>query len=99
MKLCAYDKCDIWFEPTTHNMKYHSDLCCKLATNERIMRKYYERKAGKAARAGTTRICVTPGCQTVLSRYNEHVVCQKCEAEIRANERRALKNKLLGNGS
>lgn len=96
MKICAYDKCGIEFEPTTHNMKYHSDQCCRDATNERIMRRYYERKEAKRDRAGNTRICATIGCGTVLSRYNEFVVCQKCESEIRAAERDTLKKRLLG---
>lgn len=86
--VCAYKECGKVFTKTTHNQKYHDDECCRLATNARIMEKYYERKA---RRGGAKRICKTPGCQTVLSRYNASKYCAKCEGEA---EKQA-KNDLL----
>ena len=42
--ICANKDCAIDFDARTHNQKYCSDECCRLATNKRIMEKYYERK-------------------------------------------------------
>lgn len=86
--VCAYKECGKVFTKATHNQKYHHEECCRLATNARIMEKYYERKA---RRGGAKRICRTPGCQTELSRYNESKVCGKCEA----NEEKKAKADLL----
>ncbi len=86
-KRCAYELCGEEFEAKTHNMKYCSDEHCKLATNARIMRKYYE---SKARRKGAVRVCATPGCSTLLSRYNEKKVCAKCEAEAETQSRQKL---------
>ena len=76
--VCAYEECGKLFTKTTHNQKYHEGECCRLATNARIMKKYYERKARKG---GAKRFCATPGCQTLLSRYNPEKICAKCEEQ------------------
>jgi hypothetical protein len=76
--VCAYKECGRVFIKATHNQKYHEEECCRLATNARIMEKYYERKE---RRGGAKRICKTPGCQTKLSRYNASKYCATCEAE------------------
>lgn len=76
--VCAYKECGIVFVKTTHNQKYHDEECCRLATNARIMEKYYEKKE---RRGGAKRICATPGCTTQLSRYNASKICAKCEAD------------------
>lgn len=80
---CANEGCDIEFEPKTHNQKYHSDECCRLATNRRIMEKYYARRD---QRQGKTRYCKICG-ETKLSRYNDSQVCGSCKlsSEIKAN--------------
>ena len=91
--ICAYTECGLEFEPTTHNQKYHTDECCRRATNARLMEQYYERKA---RRQGRIRVC-DRGCGTRLSRYNDGKTCQKCEAEVKANERDALWNLLRSN--
>lgn len=75
--VCAYKECGKIFTKATHNQKYHNEECRTLATNARIMEKYYERKA---RRGGAKRICDTRGCQTVLSRYNASKFCAKCQA-------------------
>jgi hypothetical protein len=84
---CARKECDVIFERSTHNQKYHDEECCRLATNARIMEKYYERKA---RRGGVKRICETPGCQTLLSRYNASKLCSKCEGQKAEQERQNL---------
>lgn len=91
---CAYVECGLEFTPTTHNQKYHTDECCRKATNARLMEQYYERKA---RRQGRVRVCATADCDTKLSRYNDGKVCQKCEAEAVADARVELLNFLRGN--
>lgn len=91
---CANPKCDIVFERKRHNQKYHDEACCREATNDKLKQKYHERKA---RRAGKLRICKTPGCGTVLSKYNPGDVCGKCEAE-HEKERKALLRRLFGDG-
>lgn len=81
--VCANDGCEIEFVKATHNQKYHSDECCRLATNRRIMEKYYARRD---QRQGKTRYC--KACNvTKLSRYNDSLVCGSCQhqAELTAN--------------
>lgn len=81
--------------PKTHNMKYCSDEHLRLATNARIMEKYYERKD---RRGGKKRICSTKGCQTILSRYNESKYCSKCDAK-RVHEQNKKLLDVLTNGN
>ena len=71
--ICANKECAKSFDAKTHNQKYCSDECCRVATNRRIMEKYYERKA---IRNGALRICK---CGNKLSRYNAGNVCSICE--------------------
>ena len=70
---CLNLECTLEFEPKTHNQKYCSDECCRVATNKRIMEKYYEKKAIKN---GAPRKC--KGCTAFLSRYNTEMYCSKC---------------------
>lgn len=72
--ICANSECGIDFAPKTHNQKYHSDECCRIATNKKIMEKYYEKKA---IRSGAKRECKF--CKARLSRYNQSSTCSKCE--------------------
>jgi hypothetical protein len=74
---CANKECNKQFNAKTHNQKYCSDECCRVATNRRIMEKYYEKKA---IRNGSPRICKK--CKTKLSRYNQTDVCAGCEKRI-----------------
>jgi len=85
--ICAYDQCDNEFEPKTHNQKYCSDECCRIATNEKLKEAYYEKKARLA---GAKRICKSKGCNVILSRYNESNICDKCVSSEREKERKAL---------
>jgi hypothetical protein len=85
--ICAYEECEKDFEPKTHNQKYCSDECCRIATNEKLKDQYYEKKARLA---GKQRICKNSGCNVVLSRYNDGKVCDKCIGKKKEAERKAL---------
>ena len=82
--VCSYELCGVEFIKTTHNMKYCTEAHCKLATNARIMKKYYE---SKARRKGAKRLCA---CGTRLSRYNEKRICSACEARQVKEKKNAL---------
>ena len=84
--ICYNKECAIEFEPKTHNQKYCSDECCRIATNKRIMEKYYEKKA---IRNGANRQCKK--CKTKLSRYNQSNICSTCNKKTNIKQ----KNKLL----
>jgi hypothetical protein len=71
--ICSNKECLKEFDAKTHNQKYCTDECCRIATNKRIMQKYYEKKAIKN---GATRLCKS--CKSMLSRYNDSNVCSKC---------------------
>jgi len=77
--ICANKDCPNGgeFTPKTHNQKYCNEQCCRIATNKKIMEKYYEKKAIKN---GAHRVCKF--CKTKLSRYNENNFCSTCEKNI-----------------
>lgn len=81
--ICANKECAKEFDAKTHNQKYCCDECCRIATNKKIMEKYYEKKA---IRSGAKRECKV--CKARLSRYNQSNVCSKCEKNS------AIKNRL-----
>lgn len=68
-------------------MKYCSDECCRVATNQKIKQKYYDKKARLA---GKVRICTNRGCNTKLSRYNSDSVCEGCIATEKSKEQKKL---------
>lgn len=74
---CARVGCSETFVKKAHNQKYHNDECCRLATNAKIMEKYYERRA---QRLGKTRLCSVCNV-TRLSRYNDSRTCSGCESK------------------
>lgn len=84
---CAYEECGKEFTPKTHNMKYCSDECCRIATNENLKQKYYKKKARLN---GEERICNTLGCGGKLVMYNESDTCSLCKAKEEAKKRKAL---------
>ena len=83
--ICANKECAKEFEPKTHNQKYHDDECCRIATNKKIMEKYYEKKA---IRSGIKRNCKI--CKSILSRYNQSNVCSKCDKDNRVRHRNSI---------
>ena len=85
--ICANSECKADFVPKTHNQKYCTDECCRIATNKRIMEKYYEKKAIKK---GAVRLCKK--CKSQLSRYNSDDICSSCLKKSNVK----LKNLLQG---
>ena len=89
--ICANKDCSNGkeFEPKTHNQKYCSDECCRIATNKRIMEKYYEKKA---IRNGAARGCKK--CKAQLSRYNDTLLCASCQKKIDITTKNNIKGML-----
>jgi hypothetical protein len=83
--ICGNKECSKDFTPKTHNQKYCTDECCRIATNKRIMEKYYEKKA---IRNGALRNCSKCKCQ--LSRYNQSSLCSTCEKNITIDKKNVL---------
>jgi hypothetical protein len=84
--ICAREDCKKHFVKRTHNQKFCSDDCCKIATNRRLMERYYARKA---RRSGAERFCVVCN-ETKLSRYNNSDTCGSCEVSSKENFRNSL---------
>ena len=82
---CDRPGCEEWFVKKTHNQRYHNDECCRIATNAKIMEKYYERRDIKNGVERTCKKCNL----TKLSRYNDSQICASCkskrEAEVNAS--------------
>lgn len=80
---CDNKGCEKLFVKKTHNMRYCSDECCRLATNRRIMEKYYAKRDQRQGKARYCAECAT----TKLSRYNDSQVCSSCKMnkEVSAN--------------
>lgn len=80
---CENNGCDVVFAKKTHNQRYHDDECCRLATNAKIMQKYYQRRAQKL---GLARNCAS--CSSKLSRYNSDTICNSCKLnrEVERNQ-------------
>lgn len=93
MIVCSYAECGVLFEPKTHNQRYHTSECCRMATNSRIMENYYEKKA---RRQGHVRVCANDGCKTKLSRYNDDKICARCHAVKDSANREDLFRMLSG---
>ena len=85
--ICANTECATTFDSKTHNQKYCSDECCRVATNKRIMQKYYEKKAIKN---GAKRLCKK--CKAQLSRYNIEDICSSCLKQTNAKSRKLLQD-------
>lgn len=85
--MCAREGCEeVIYDRRAHNQIYHDSECTRIATNQRIMQKYYERRARKM---GLARYCIE--CKvTRLSRYNEESKCSAC----RSKERKRLTSQL-----
>lgn len=83
--ICSREDCGKEFNSKTHNQKYCSDECCRIATNRRIMEKYYEKKAIKS---GKQRQCKT--CKANLSRYNYSNMCSLCEEKKDSENKKNL---------
>jgi hypothetical protein len=82
MKNCA--NCGTPFESNKKNQKYCTPACCRLATNKKIMERYYE---NKKRRSGAKRYC---SCGQLLSRYNDADICFPCHKKEKDNEDSAI---------
>jgi hypothetical protein len=91
MNICARNGCEERYHKKTHNQKYHNDECCRLATNQRIMEKYY---AKRDQRSGKTRFCQECGV-TKLSRYNDGVICSSCKSKKQIAANNSVVNLLM----
>jgi hypothetical protein len=87
--ICAFDECSKSFEPHRHNQKYCCSECCKEATNKKIRTKYSETKKRLQ---GEKRICINKNCGTLLSRYTEDNVCNKCIAKEKSDQLNKIRN-------
>lgn len=76
MNICAREGCEVEYTKKTHNQKYCTDECCRLATNSRIMVGYYKTRDRKR---GVDRWCEV--CEGKLSRYNSSDVCNACKTK------------------
>lgn len=88
--VCENKGCEIEFAKKTHNQRYHDDECCRLATNAKIMEKYYQRRA---QRLGIARYCAK--CETKLSRYNAADKCNACMLESESNRNHSVASALI----
>jgi len=79
VKNCAH--CDLEFSSTKKNQKYCTPACCRLATNKKIMEKYYK---NKKRLSGEKRYCE---CGQLLSRYNEELICFYCSSKKKEEKR------------
>lgn len=91
MITCARKDCLIKFDPNTHNQKYCSAECCRVATNQRIMEKYYDKRDQKN---GKVRFCAFD-CGTKLSRYNDNKICSGCEIKQHVSANRNVADMLM----
>lgn len=74
--ICSRDECQEIFIKAVHNQKYCSPECCRLATNQRLMEQYHEKKS---IRNGNQRVCSKKDCDTILSKYNKENICESCK--------------------
>ena len=87
---CEREGCDVAFTKRTHNQIYHDAECTRLATNVKIMQKYYE---GRARKLGHVRYCDT--CvETRLSRYNPESTCNACSQTKETDRNKAVNDML-----
>ena len=68
-------------------MKYCSDECCRIATNDKLKEAYYKKKDRLA---GKKRVCKIKSCGAPLSRYQETDICYLCVAKEKTKEREEL---------
>ena len=82
LKACQY--CGEKFEAHRPNMIYCDNICCRRATNEKLLKRYHERKKEK----NSIRTCKT--CSGKLSRYNKDDECHACQIKEENANRTAL---------
>jgi hypothetical protein len=76
-------------------MKYCSDECCRIATNQKLKEAYYEKKARLS---GVVFKCKSRGCNNELSRYSTEKTCSTCKAKEKTKEKNVILNMLKESG-
>ena len=76
-KDCANPNCKKTFMPRVYNAIYCNAECRKIITNQKVLQRYYDKKA----RLNSRRTCITKECGTILSRYNAEDICEQCKRE------------------
>ena len=72
--ICNNPDCGKEYTPKSHNGKYCSAPCRTIIMNKKILEKYYLKRDRKKS---TERfVCTTNGCETILSKYNNDVICE-----------------------
>ena len=74
MKQCSW--CSNRFAPNVSYQIYCSAGCRKEATKEKIIEKHKENKRKKNSQKN--RLCASANCNTKLSVYNDHTLCNSC---------------------
>ena len=74
---CANPDCKKPFMPRVYNAIYCNAECRKIITNQKVLQRYYDKKA----RLSSRRTCATKVCGTILSRYNAEDICERCKRE------------------
>jgi hypothetical protein len=77
IRVCKNPECSKEFEAKVYNSIYCSPACRRVVTNKKLLANYYEKKKNKDRK----RICKTPKCTTILSRYNKENLCEQCKNE------------------
>ena len=72
IRVCG--QCGASFQPKAHNGKYCSVGCRKVATNKKVLDRYYENKDRLSGK--NSKVCRRRGCKTILSRYNKEDICE-----------------------
>ncbi len=75
---CALPECGKEFVKRSHNSKYCCHEHMRIATNRRVLQRYYELKQ----RPPSGRVCAADGCGTILSTYNRSRYCGPCREKL-----------------
>lgn len=73
--VCHRKGCGNIFKKKVHNQKFCSKECCRIATNEKLLLRYYDNKRP----VDEGRICASIDCTTILSKYNKDQFCGACK--------------------
>jgi hypothetical protein len=77
--VCNRPECDNLFQKKSHNAIYCSTECRTIVMNKKILAKYHSDKQKRLNRG--KRICEVKNCGTILSRYNDELVCESHKTE------------------
>ena len=84
VRVCSNELCKKEFVAKVYNTIYCSTDCRKVVTNKKLLDNYYRKKENKTRK----RVCVTDGCTTILSSYNEEEILKNAKILWnRSNER------------